>query len=364
MKDIYSPLEIDEEWDNFSPTEAVAPAPLAPGTRIEVQGPASGEETSTIVPNQEDVAPVIPGDPPETQPVNIEPGTTEPETSIVGLKKDKDGDYQPVMQRDILSDETPPPQPAAGGSGPPNDPPTNDLSTLGMENTKSSVGMDSAVEALPTVAANDEKDSTESNTASSLDMDNITTDPAREAAMNAMGGTETSKKEPEPEPLNKDEIIAKWGGENTADTSDSDTLEVNEIGGTAKNEANVSAETENKNDADNPVAIKVPVGEDDMPKPEEDVNPMLSAEMDNTKAEKPSSPDNDAIAGAVENLLKAIEDKIGELENGLEAANKEKTVLDQQVLENASSIEGMQKDLADLKAQYDKAKDMAPNGPM
>ena len=34
MKDIYSPLEIDEEWDNFSPVDMAAP--VAAGTSVPV----------------------------------------------------------------------------------------------------------------------------------------------------------------------------------------------------------------------------------------------------------------------------------------------------------------------------------------
>jgi len=339
VKDIYSPLEIDEEWDNFAPVDtAEAPAPAAPGAQIV---PEANPASVKVAVAPETEAPAVaaggtppPNDPPNSNVLDPVPNTKDaPSTDISEFVKQEGADNAQA-DMDQNSKALPTTAPITDGNG--------------------------AAEMSNDMAA----DADNNKTAVGLDMDTISTDPAREAAMNAMGGTETSKAEPEPEPLNKDEIIAKWGGENTADTSDSDTLEMNEIGGTAKNEANAPAETENKNDADNPVAIKVPVGEDDMPKPEEDVNPMLVAEMDNTKAEKPSSPDNDAIAGAVENLLKAIEDKIGELENGLEAANKEKTVLDQQVQENASSIEGMQKDLADLKAQYDKAKDMAPNGPL
>ena len=43
MKDIYSPLEIDEEWDNFSPAEATTMAPdtaPAPGMKVPVTGEA------------------------------------------------------------------------------------------------------------------------------------------------------------------------------------------------------------------------------------------------------------------------------------------------------------------------------------
>lgn len=48
MKDIYSPLEIDEEWDNFAPVDtAVAPAPEAPVTQVAVS-PQTESPVSTL----------------------------------------------------------------------------------------------------------------------------------------------------------------------------------------------------------------------------------------------------------------------------------------------------------------------------
>ena len=125
MKDIYSPLEIDEEWDNFAPDTATAeaPAPLAPGTKIEVQG--SDPDKNPLGGGKPGALPDIIGDPPDTfQPIQINGPETnvnstgaEPDTSMVGLNKQEDGSYQPVVQDNILPNEDPaPPRVAAGES--------------------------------------------------------------------------------------------------------------------------------------------------------------------------------------------------------------------------------------------------------
>lgn len=328
MKDIYSPLEIDEEWDNFAPVDtAVAPAPAAPGAQI---------------------MPEIAGESAPSASVNVPVGTAEPEAPVGA------------------SDGTPPPE----------EPPTNNLDAMEVNTndltpsgtTGVSIKVDGETNELPAennldtevlaTAAPEHREAGEAdaNTSAtgSLDMDTANNDPARDAAIKAMGGGET---------LNKDEIIAKWGGENTADTKP-DTLEVSDIGGTTAANDQAAETPEAEVGADDPAGVKVEVASDDVPGSDETANSEPQDGAEDTKPEQAATTNNDSIAGAVENLLRAFEDQIGQLENGLEEANKQKADLDKKVQENANNIEEMQKQLSDLKLKYDKAKDMAPNGQM
>ena len=365
MKDIYSPLEIDEEWDNFAPDAATAtaeaPAPTAPGTKITVQSPDTKNKATEGVGDPPDSMPGVPGDPPNTfQPIeirnpetNVNSTGTEPGTSMVGLDKQEDGSYEPVVQDNILPDEEPtPPRVAAGGSPPPD-------------------GPDGNLNALPA----------EPNTKQPIDTTGGIVDPGNN--MESAMGTGAAKETDDEARRAAEENMRRWMANNNGSAGDNDTLKIEDTGANAGNSANnrqpgednlqgdgkdpaeMAIEKNENDDAVNPIKVTVAdtstaagekVGEEEDTNPEDGKDKKVGWENDENSPETSASEKQEGSGDVAEvgEITARLNERLKQAKQDLEAAKQREQEAQAEVSDLLDEVEELANKIKYLEAYPEK----------